>query len=69
MNRAFFSYWLDYEDLENCLDVMDKKITPETVEILKNIIMKNDGSRLCELLTETAFNYIYNLIDSHFPID
>ena len=69
MNKPFFLYTLDDEDLENCLDVMDKNITPETVEKLKNIIMKNDGSRLCELLTETAFNYIYNLIDSHFPID
>ena len=69
MNKPFFLYTLDDEDLENCLDVMDKNITPETVEKLKNIIMKNDGSRLCELLTETAFNYIYNLIGSHFPID
>lgn len=69
MNKPFFLYTLDNEDLESCLDVMDKNITPETVEKLKNIIMKNDGSRLCELLTETAFNYIYNLIDSHFPIN
>ena len=69
MNKPFFLYTLDDEDLESCLDVMDKNITPETVEKLKNIIMKNDGSRLCELLTETAFNYIYNLIDSHFTID
>lgn len=69
MNKPFFLYTLDNEDLEGCLGVRGKNITPETVEKLKNIIMKNDGSRLCELLTETAFNYIYNLIDSHFPID
>lgn len=67
--KPFFLYTLDDEDLESCLAVMDKNITTETVEKLKNIITKNDGSRLCELLTETSFNYIYNLIDSHFPID
>lgn len=67
MNRAFFSYWLDYEDLENCLDVMDKNITPEAVEKLKEAIMYTGGSKLSERLTETAFDFIYAEIERLFP--
>lgn len=69
MNSVFFNYTLDCEDLENCLDVMEINITPEAVKKIKNLIMEHDGSRLCEKLTETAFNYIYNLIDENFPIN
>lgn len=39
MNKPFFLYTLDDEDLESCLDVMDKNITPETVEKLKRCLM------------------------------
>lgn len=69
MNSVFFNYTLDCEDLENCLDAMEINITPEAVKKMKNLIMEHDGSRLCEKLTETAFNYIYNLIDENFPIN
>ena len=69
MNSLFFNYTLDCEDLENCLDAMEINITPEAVKKMKNLIMEHDGSRLCEKLTETAFNYIYNLIDENFHIN
>lgn len=69
MDYAFFDYWLDYEDLQNCMEVMEREATPENLEKLKAAIMIADGSKLEEKLTETAFNYIYNEIDRLFPID
>lgn len=68
--RAFFDYLLGWEDLENCLDVMGRDITPENLEKLKDSIMENDKcSRLEEKLTETAFNFIYDEIERLFPAD
>lgn len=67
MDYAFFDYWLDYEDLQNCMEVMAREATPENLEKLKAAIMIADGSKLGEKLTETAFNYIYNEIERLFP--
>lgn len=67
MDKAFFCYWLDYEDLQNCMEVMDRESTPENLEKLKAAIMIADGSKLGEKLTETAFNFIYDEIEKLFP--